>query len=134
MVHSGEAAPWHVAWALALVALEGGAAHKLNSGRGWCYVVILVACGLERGTCICTWGVAITPKVGQVKTQCGSTRFTCSTSPVVSDYPAQMKIRYPHLDEANGGGLFAEALTAEVKAVLADETSLVGAEAAGIGA
>jgi hypothetical protein len=35
-----------------------------------------------------------------------------------------------HLDESNGGGFFAEALTAEVKAVLADETSLVGAEAA----
>ena len=35
-----------------------------------------------------------------------------------------------HLLETDGGSLLAEALTAEVKAVLADETSLVGAEAA----
>ena len=35
-----------------------------------------------------------------------------------------------HLAETNGIGLLAEALTAEVKTVLADETSLVGAEAA----
>ena len=35
-----------------------------------------------------------------------------------------------YLGEADGGSLLTEALTAEVKAVLADETSLVGAEAA----
>ena len=35
-----------------------------------------------------------------------------------------------HLLETDGSRLLAEALTAEVKAVLADETSLVGAEAA----
>ena len=35
-----------------------------------------------------------------------------------------------HLLETDGGSLLAEALTTEVKAVLADETSLVGAEAA----
>ena len=35
-----------------------------------------------------------------------------------------------YLLETDGGSLLAEALTAEVKAVLADETSLVGAEAA----
>ena len=36
-----------------------------------------------------------------------------------------------HLLEANGIGLLAEALTAEVKTVLADETSLVGTVTAG---
>ena len=35
-----------------------------------------------------------------------------------------------YLGETDGGSLLTEALTAEVKAVLADETSLVGAEAA----
>ncbi len=35
-----------------------------------------------------------------------------------------------HLEEPNGRGLLTEALTAEVKSVLANETSLVGAEAA----
>lgn len=35
-----------------------------------------------------------------------------------------------YLDEANVGGLLTEALTADVQAVLADETSLVGADAA----
>ncbi len=35
-----------------------------------------------------------------------------------------------HLDETNGSRLFAEALSAEVKTVLADETSLVGTETA----
>ena len=35
-----------------------------------------------------------------------------------------------HLGEPDGGGLLTEALTAEVEAVLADETSLVGAQAA----
>lgn len=39
--------------------------------------------------------------------------------------------RNTHLDEADGGRLFAEALTAKVESVLADETGLVGAEAAG---
>ena len=34
------------------------------------------------------------------------------------------------LDEANVGGLLAEALTADVEAVLADETGLVGANTA----
>jgi hypothetical protein len=34
------------------------------------------------------------------------------------------------LDEANVGRLLAEALTADVEAVLADETGLVGADAA----
>ena len=37
---------------------------------------------------------------------------------------------WAHLLETDGSSLLAEALTAEVKAVLADETSLVGAEAA----
>jgi len=40
----------------------------------------------------------------------------------------------PGLLEPDGGGLLAEALTAEVKAVLADETSLVRALAALAGA
>lgn len=35
-----------------------------------------------------------------------------------------------YLDETNVGGLLAEALTADVQAVLADETSRVGADAA----
>ncbi|KAH9871394.1 hypothetical protein IAQ61_005573 [Plenodomus lingam] len=35
-----------------------------------------------------------------------------------------------YLDETNVGGLLAEALTADVKAVLADQTSRVGADAA----
>lgn len=38
------------------------------------------------------------------------------------------------LDETNVGGLLAEALTADVKAVLADQTSRVGADAALAGA
>jgi len=38
--------------------------------------------------------------------------------------------RSPILDEANGGRLFTETLTAEVKTVLADKTSLVSAETA----
>jgi hypothetical protein len=37
---------------------------------------------------------------------------------------------YAYLDETNVGGLLTEALTADVQAVLADETSLVGANAA----
>ena len=36
----------------------------------------------------------------------------------------------PYLGEANVGGLLAEALTADVQAVLADETGLVGADTA----
>jgi len=35
-----------------------------------------------------------------------------------------------NLGETDGGGLFTETLTAEVKAVFADETSLVGTETA----
>ena len=35
-----------------------------------------------------------------------------------------------YLDETNVGGLLAEALTADVQAVLADQTSGVGADAA----
>ena len=35
-----------------------------------------------------------------------------------------------YLDETNVGGLLAEALTADVEAVLADQTSGVGADAA----
>ena len=35
-----------------------------------------------------------------------------------------------YLDESDVGGLLAEALTADVKTVLADETGLVGADAA----
>lgn len=35
-----------------------------------------------------------------------------------------------YLDETNVGALLAEALTADVEAVLADETSRVGADAA----
>ena len=37
------------------------------------------------------------------------------------------------LDEANVGGLLAEALTADVEAVLANETGFVGADAAAAG-
>jgi hypothetical protein len=37
----------------------------------------------------------------------------------------------PVLDETDGSRLFTEALSAQVKAVLADETGLVGAETAG---
>jgi hypothetical protein len=37
-----------------------------------------------------------------------------------------------YLDESNIGGLLSEALTADVEAVLADETGLVGADAARI--
>ena len=40
----------------------------------------------------------------------------------------------PVLNEANVGGLLAEALTADVEAVLADETGLVGADTAAAGA
>ncbi len=36
----------------------------------------------------------------------------------------------PYLDEANVGSLLTEALTADVEAVLADQTGLVGADAA----
>lgn len=36
----------------------------------------------------------------------------------------------PYLDETNVGALLTEALTADVEAVLADETGLVGADAA----
>ena len=36
----------------------------------------------------------------------------------------------PYLDETDVGALLAEALTADVEAVLADETSRVGADAA----
>ena len=35
-----------------------------------------------------------------------------------------------YLDETNVGGLLTEALTADVQAVLADETGLVGADTA----
>lgn len=35
-----------------------------------------------------------------------------------------------YLDEANVGGLLTEALTADVEAVLADQTGLVGADTA----
>lgn len=38
--------------------------------------------------------------------------------------------RDSYLDEANVGGLLTEALTADVEAVLADQTGLVGADAA----
>ena len=38
------------------------------------------------------------------------------------------------LNEANVGGLLTEALTADVEAVLADETGLVGADTAATGA
>jgi hypothetical protein len=47
--------------------------------------------------------------------------------PVVSLAP-QISISY--LDESNIGSLLSEALTADVEAVLADETGLVGADAA----
>jgi len=42
--------------------------------------------------------------------------------------------RSPVLDESDGCRLFAEALAAEVEAVFADETGLVGAESALTGA
>lgn len=45
--------------------------------------------------------------------------------------PLHRNIRRAYLDETDGGRLFTEALTAEVESVLADETSLVGAESAG---
>lgn len=37
---------------------------------------------------------------------------------------------WANLAETDGGGLFTETLTAEVKAVFADETSLVGTQTA----
>jgi hypothetical protein len=37
---------------------------------------------------------------------------------------------FPYLDESNVGALLPEALTADVQAILADETSGVGADAA----
>lgn len=37
---------------------------------------------------------------------------------------------WKYLDEANIGGLLAEALTADVQAIFADETGLVGADTA----
>jgi hypothetical protein len=37
---------------------------------------------------------------------------------------------FPYLDETNVGALLTEALTADVEAVLADETGVVGADAA----
>lgn len=40
------------------------------------------------------------------------------------------RISDAYLDESNVGGLLTEALTADVKTVLADETGLVGADAA----
>ena len=43
---------------------------------------------------------------------------------------ASLKESVPDLDETNVGRLFAEALTADVETVLADETSLVGANTA----
>ena len=42
----------------------------------------------------------------------------------------QMWVTRTYLDEANVGALLAEALTADVEAVLADQTSGVGADAA----
>ena len=44
--------------------------------------------------------------------------------------PSQSTISEAYLDESNVGGLLTEALTADVKTVLADETGLVGADAA----
>lgn len=41
-----------------------------------------------------------------------------------------MSSRLPVLDETDVGGLLAEALTADVESVLADETGLVGADTA----
>ena len=41
-----------------------------------------------------------------------------------------MCVGFPYLDETNVGALLAEALTADVEAVLADETGRVGADAA----
>lgn len=41
-----------------------------------------------------------------------------------------MYSQHTHLDETDGSGLLAEALTAEVNPVLADETSLMRAKAA----
>ena len=39
---------------------------------------------------------------------------------------------FSHLGETDSSRLFTETLTAEIEAVLADETSLMGAEAAGL--
>lgn len=47
--------------------------------------------------------------------------------PVVSLAP---QVSSSYLDESNIGSLLSEALTADVEAVLADETGLVGADAA----
>ena len=47
-----------------------------------------------------------------------------------SDVVHASTMQYTHLVEPNGSRLLTEALTAEVEAVLADETSLVCAEAA----
>lgn len=56
--------------------------------------------------------------------------FTGSRA-IASDYSSHPK-QQVYLDEADGSRLFTEALTAEVESVLADETSLVGAVAAGV--
>jgi len=60
-----------------------------------------------------------------------------SLPPVVSDIAnarglcdSQCDGDVSYLDEANVGGLLTEALTADVEAVLADETGLVGADTA----
>lgn len=62
--------------------------------------------------------------VGDLKGS-GSSRRACS-----GVQPACGRGEGSYLDEANVGGLLAEALTADVQAVLADQTSGVGADAA----
>lgn len=46
------------------------------------------------------------------------------------DFEDSVSQKESYLDEANVGGLLTEALTADVEAVLADQTGLVGADAA----
>jgi len=62
-----------------------------------------------------------------------NTIFTYTLSPTSSLVLPREK-RLPVLGEANVGALLTEALTADVQAVLADQTSLVGADTAAPGA
>jgi hypothetical protein len=57
-------------------------------------------------------------------------RISRSDSCIVSHYVEISWMRVSYLDETDVGALLAEALTADVEAVLADETSGVGADAA----
>lgn len=69
-----------------------------------------------------------------LRRRCATDAFTGSTRGTYERGVLKRRRKETHLDETDGGRLFAEALTAEVKAVFADETGLVRAEAAGRGA